>query len=116
MEPLEGKQWKADAELARVHPAWPPLLDNVRHPMVGSYYEAELNDMTEWKLEVSDQRFGIWPARGHEMTNLTNTAARGIISEPKIAEEVERETATLVESNNGLRKKLRTSTETQLFL
>ena len=50
------------------------------------------------------------------MTNLTNTAARGIISEPKIAEEVERETATLVESNNGLRKKLRTSTETQLFL
>jgi hypothetical protein len=62
--------------------------------------------MTERKLEFGDQHFGIWAARAMNTINFTNTAARGVTSEPKAAEEVERETATQVESNSGLRKKL----------
>ena len=59
MEPLEGKQWKADAVLAKDHLACLPLSDNVRHPTIESYYEAELKDMTEGKLEFTDQHFRI---------------------------------------------------------
>jgi hypothetical protein len=62
--------------------------------------------MTERKLEFGDQHFGIWAARHHEYDQFYKHGRPGVTSEPKAAEEVERETATQVESNSGLRKKL----------
>jgi hypothetical protein len=53
---------------------------------------------------INTLEFG--PGDAMNTINFTKTAARGVTSELKAAEEVERETATQVESNSGLRKKL----------